>query len=415
MPHLTRRSLAFAGILAAGFLAASQADAQQFKGEILLGAQCDRTGATQITGTVFCPAVHDYAALINSKGGVGGYRIRIDEIDNNYQVPPAIEAYERHKQMGAVSYLVWGTPQALALSPRLEADKIPGTSPGFGAAAAANGEKFPYLFPVAATYYSQGGAAIEFVKKKLGGNLKGKKIAYLYYDNPAGLEPLPVIQDIQKIEGFDLRTFAVPAPGVEMGAQVLDITQRYRPDFVIAHLFGRSPAVAMRDLKRNGYPLSKVVGLVWASSEADIQAAGGMGAVEGYYTMQFAGVGSDYPVLNEIRAMYQKEGKPVPAVMASTVYYNRGILSTALHIEAVRLAVEAKGGQPPTGEDVKKGFERIKGFTLGGMLPPLEITPTDHEGGGWVQIFQVKGGKLVKDGDWFRGYQDIVKKHVNAH
>jgi len=120
-------------------------------------------------------------------------------------------------------------------------------------------------------------------------------------------------------------------------------------------------------------------------------------------------------VLNEIRAMYQKEGKPVPAVMASTVYYNRGILNTALHIEAVRLAVEAKGGQPPTGEDVKKGFERIKGFTLGGMLPPLEITPTDHEGGGWVQIFQVKGGKLVKDGDWFRGYQDIVKKHVNAH
>lgn len=415
MPHLTRRSLAFAGILAAGFLAASQADAQQFKGEILLGAQCDRTGPTQISGTVFCPAMHDYAALINSKGGVGGYRIRIDEIDNNYQVPPAIEAYERHKQMGAVSYLIWGTPQALALSPRLEADKIPGTSPGYGAAAAANGEKFPYLFPAAATYYSQGGAAIEFVKKKLGGNLKGKKIAYLYYDNPAGLEPLPVIQDIQKIEGFDLRTFAVPAPGVEMGAQVLDITQRYRPDFVIAHLFGRSPAVAMRDLKRNGYPLSKVVGLVWASSEADIQAAGGMGAVEGYYTMQFAGVGSDYPVLNEIRAMYQKEGKPVPAVMASTVYYNRGILSTALHIEAVRLAVEAKGGQPPTGEDVKKGFERIKGFTLGGMLPPLEITPTDHEGGGWVQIFQVKGGKLVKDGDWFRGYQDIVKKHVNAH
>ena len=415
MPHLTRRSLAFAGILAAGLLAASQADAQQFKGEILLGAQCDRTGPTQITGTVFCPAMHDYAALINSKGGVGGYRIRIDEIDNNYQVPPAIEAYERHKQMGAVSYLIWGTPQALALRPRLEADKIPGTSPGFGAAAAANGEKFPYLFPAAATYYSQGGAAIEFVKKKLGGNLKGKKIAYLYYDNPAGLEPLPVIQDIQKIEGFDLRTFAVPAPGVEMGAQVLDITQRYRPDFVIAHLFGRSPAVAMRDLKRNGYPLSKVVGLVWASSEADIQAAGGMGAVEGYYTMQFAGVGSDYPVLNEIRAMYQKEGKPVPAVMASTVYYNRGILNTALHIEAVRLAVEAKGGQPPTGEDVKKGFERIKGFTLGGMLPPLEITPTDHEGGGWVQIFQVKGGKLVKDGDWFRGYQDIVKKHVNAH
>jgi branched-chain amino acid transport system substrate-binding protein len=33
---------------------------------------------------------------------------------------------------------------------------------------------------------------------------------------------------------------------------------------------------------------------------------------EGYYTMQFAGVGSDYPVLNEIREMYKKQGKPAP-------------------------------------------------------------------------------------------------------
>jgi branched-chain amino acid transport system substrate-binding protein len=67
----------------------------------------------------------------------------------------------------------------------------------------------------------------------------------------------------------------VPPPGVEIGAQVLDITQRYRPDFVIAHLFGRSPSAAIKEFKRNGYPLSKMMGLVWASAEADILAAGG--------------------------------------------------------------------------------------------------------------------------------------------
>jgi branched-chain amino acid transport system substrate-binding protein len=410
----TRLSLTLAASLLAGLLGAPTAQAQQK--EILLGAQCDRTGPTQITGTVFCPAMHDYAALINAKGGVGhGYKIRIDEIDNNYQVPPAIEAYERHKQMGMVSHLIWGTPQALALRPRLEQDKIPGTSPGFGSAAAANGAKYPYLFPAAATYWSQGGAAIQFVKNKLNNDLKGKKIAYFYYDNPAGLEPLPVIQEIQKEEGFELRTFAVPPPGVEMGAQILDITQRFRPDFVLAHLFGRAPSIAMRDLKRSGFPLSKVLGFVWASSEADIQAAGGMAAVEGYYTMQFAGVGTDYPVLKEIRAAYAKEGKKAPAYMDSTVYYNRGILNTALHVEAVRLAVAAKGGAPITGEDVKKGFESIKDFSLGGLVPPLELTAADHEGGGWVQIFQVKGGKFVKETEWFRGYRDVVLKFVASH
>ncbi len=84
-----------------------------------------------------------------------------------------------------------------------------------------------------------------------------------------------MLEDLAKIEGFELRTFAVPAPGVEMAAQVLDITGRFKPDFVIAHLFGRSPSVSIKELKGKGYPLSKVVALVWGAAEADIIAAGG--------------------------------------------------------------------------------------------------------------------------------------------
>jgi branched-chain amino acid transport system substrate-binding protein len=366
-----------------------------------------------LVGTVFCPAVQDYVNLINAQGGVGGYKIRIDELDNNYQVPPAVEEYERHKQQGIVSTLIWGTPQAEALRPRLERDKIPGTSPGFGSAAAANGVKYPYLFPLAATYWSQGAAAIKFVKDKLG-TLDGKKIAYLYYDNPAGTEPIPILKELQEIEKFDLRVFAVPPPGVEMSAQVLDISQRYRPDFVLAHLFGRAPSVMLKAMKPSGYPLSKVLGFVWASSEADILAAGGWPVAQGYYTMQFVGVGDDYQVIRDIKAMYQKAGKPIPKEMATSVYYNRGIQDAAVHIEAVRNALTLTGGKPPTGEDMKKGFEMIKDFTLGGLLPPMQVTAADHEGGGWVQIFQVKGDGMVKATEWFQGYRELVLRKVNS-
>ena len=106
-----------------------------------------------------------------------------------------------------------------------------------------------------------------------------------------GLVPMPILKQLQETEGFQLRTFAVPPPGVEMGAQILDITQRYRADFVIMHVFGRAPAVAMKTLKQSGYPMSHVLGFVWASSEADIKAGGGFQMVQGYNTMQFAGVG----------------------------------------------------------------------------------------------------------------------------
>src|SRR5271165_3433147 len=104
MRHLTATALLLAGCVTGGNWIAGDAAAQQK--EILIGAQCDRTGPTQITGTVFCPAVQDYVNLVNAKGGIGGYKIVINELDNNYQVPSAIEEYERQKQMGAVSALI---------------------------------------------------------------------------------------------------------------------------------------------------------------------------------------------------------------------------------------------------------------------------------------------------------------------
>ncbi len=399
-------------LLIAGTLVPAATSLAQGKSEVVIGVQCDRTGPTQIVGTVLCPAFHDYIALVNSKGGVEGHKIKAMEIDHEYKVPPAIESYERFKKEGAVTMAVYGTPQIYALAAKLTEDRIPGTSPGFGSAAAADGQRYPYIFPIAATYWSQGAAAVDFAKKQLGGSLKGKKIAYIFYDNPAGREPIEVIEDLAAIEGFQLRTFAVPPPGVEMGAQVLDIAQRFHADFVIGHLFGGAPSVSIKEFKRVGYPLRKVVSLVWGAAEANIDGAGGFGVAEGCYAMQFAGVGSDYPVLNEIREMYKKEGKPAPKEMASTVFYNRGVLIAALHVEAIRNALKAKPDGKITGDDVKKGFEKISNFTLGGLVPPLKVTPQDHEGGGLVQIWQVKGGKFEKVTDWYAAYQNVVAKHI---
>jgi branched-chain amino acid transport system substrate-binding protein len=88
------------------------------------------------------------------------------------------------------------------------------------------------------------------------------------------------------------------------------------------------------------------------------------------------------------------------------------VLQGAVHVEAIRNALKAKPDGKITGADVKAGFEKISGLTLGGLVPPLKITSTDHEGGGLVQIWQVKGGKFEKVTEWFAAYQDVVAKHI---
>src|SRR2546425_12987006 len=125
-------AIATALIVAAGSLLTGGPPIAQSKGEIVIGVQCDRTGPTQIVGTVLCPGFHDYVALVNSKGGVEGFKIKALEIDHEYKVPPAVESYERHKKDGAVTMAIYGTPQIYPHPEHLTKDRSPGTPPGFG-------------------------------------------------------------------------------------------------------------------------------------------------------------------------------------------------------------------------------------------------------------------------------------------
>ena len=89
MTKLARGLLTLAAGVAAGLMCAGAATAEDKT--LLIGDQCDRTGPTQIVGTVLCPAMQDYYKLVNSKGGIDGWMIKGDEIDNAYKVPESIE------------------------------------------------------------------------------------------------------------------------------------------------------------------------------------------------------------------------------------------------------------------------------------------------------------------------------------
>jgi branched-chain amino acid transport system substrate-binding protein len=75
--------------------------------------------------------------------------------------------------------------------------------------------------------------------------------------------------------------------------------------------------------------------------------------------------------------------------------------------EGVRLAMQ-NHGLPVTPEKVRKGYEAIKNFDANGLGPSLTITPKDHEGGGYLRVYQVKGTEWVPVSGWMRDYRDEV-------
>lgn len=393
---------------AAGLVALAAALAPVFasaqpKQAIKVGGMCDRSGPTQIIGVEMCPGVADYIALVNRKGGVLGHKIDYTEVEHGYLVPRAVEAYQRLKREGASTFFTYGVPTLEGLAPYYMEDRIPPFNSGTGRGHFIDGTIWPYVFPGTASYWSQAGAAMKYFKDN--GAKKGTRIAYLYLDNPAGRDGIAMVDAIAEKEGYDLRKFPLQPPGLEMERQVTEIVRDFKADWVITSLFGRPPAVSIREFRNAGFPLNRVLAFVYGAGDPDVEGAG-WDTAQGYLGLHYAGVGRNFPVIQEIMKMYRDDGKDVPKVVGSA-YYNRGVLTAAIIVEGIRLALQDHG-LPVTGDKIRRGYESIRKLDLQGLGPPLNITPQDHEGGGYLRVYQVKGNAWVPVTDWVRGYHDEV-------
>jgi branched-chain amino acid transport system substrate-binding protein len=381
---------------------------------------CYRTGPYAPGGSGICGGWEDYMALLNVKGGVEGVTLRWEECETAYDTARGIECYERHKpQMIVVDPLSTGITYALI--ERATRDKIPIVSLGYGRAdASIGGEIFPYVFPLVTNYWSQTSAKIRYIAQREGGEekLKGKKLALLYLDVPYGRETIPILEKLAERFGFEFRGFAVPAPGLEQGAQWVDIARRFRADYVINRNWGVSCTVPLREAARVGFPREKIIGVWWCGSEEDVRPAGD--AATGYVASNFHGVGADFPVIKEILDKVYAAGKGnLEKERVGTVFYNRGVVHGIVHTEALRTAIQ-RFGFPVTGEQFKWALEnldlteaRLQESGAGGFMPPIRTAPDNHEGGGWVRFQQWDGGKWVSISDWVPPYKEIVWQEIH--
>ena len=140
-----------------------------------------------------------YLTLLNERdGGINGVTLVWEECETVYDVERGVECYERLKgkgPTGAAAFLPVGTPITYALTERATHDQIPLLTTGMGRSDAADGRVFPYVFPAPSTWWSQNTAKLRFIGQRVGGldQLKGLKIAHVYYDNDYGRETLPIL------------------------------------------------------------------------------------------------------------------------------------------------------------------------------------------------------------------------------
>ena len=369
---------------------------------VKLGNFCDRLGPTQTIGVKYCVGFHDYMDLINSRGGIEGFKIEHNEIEHGYAVPKAVDGYNKFKSEGYLGLVSYGTPITDALKTFANRDKISLLTPGFGISDVEDPTKFPYVFVGVAAYKAQVAAIYQYIKEAWKEN-RAAKIAYLFYDNPAGRDPMDYVKELpKKLGNMELvGEVACPPPCAEASSQMLQL-QRLNPDFIISHLFGKGPTLTVGERAKLGMKAT-MISLVWGFSEDEVNVNGP--AAEGYMGVNFVVMPEDLaklPVHKDIVDMYKKAGKEPPKEMTS-IYYVRGIMNGALLTEAAKHAIKAAGSGAVTGEHFKKGMESIKDFTGEGTMSPTTISATNHAGSRKVRLYRVQGGKFQLVKDWFEG------------
>ena len=146
-------------------------------------------------------------------------------------------------------------------------------------------------------------------------------------------------------------------------------------------------------------------------------------AAKGYLSLNFNGLGANYPAIQDIKKHVVDKGKSqVEKDKFAENFYNRGVYNSVLVAEAIRSAQKLSGKKVGTGEDVRRGLETLNisearwkelGFP-GFAAPIVGVNCTDHNGHAPAYMQQWDGAKWVKISDWIQPMKEKVRPMLDA-
>lgn len=353
-----------------------------------------RTGPYAAGGIPFADGYADYFTLLNERdGGIGGIMTKVPECETGYNTEKGVECYESTKGEGALVYQPLSTGITYQLIPKVTADGIPLHTMGYGRTSAANGKVFSHVFNYPANYWNGASVAINHLLETNGGDIKGKKVALVYHNSAYGKEPIRTLEELSAKHGYELNLLPVDHPGQEQKSQWLQI-RRDKPDYVIMYGWGVMNQVAIQEAANIRFNMENFIGIWWSGAEHDVTPAGD--AANGYKSVTFHNVGSDFPVFDDIKTHVVDKGLAAGAGdQIGTVLYNRGMYAAMLAAEAAKTAQEIHGTAQITPAMMRDGMEALEiteeKMTALGMPnfgPSFAVSCENHGGPGLGGITQ---------------------------
>jgi branched-chain amino acid transport system substrate-binding protein len=273
-----------------------------------------------------------------------------------------------------------GTPQTMALLPKIEKEKVPVIPPGMLVPMYTPYKR--YVFSYGSTYSNQMEVLIDYVINDL--KVKAPKTAIVYWPVEWAKEGLKASKDRLKAYGVDpVGEIELPMGAVDASSQVLSM-KRAGAEYVI--IFTLAPGIInfIKTAEKFDY-FPTYLTFTWCADDSILKAVGKAAKI--YYAGSMFGVwNDDSPGGKELREIAQKYGS---SPKLPTLYI-QGYTTTAILVEGLRRA-----GKNVTVEKFVDALETLKDFDCGGMLSPMTYTPTIHKPSDYSKIVMADTEKLV--------------------
>ncbi|HSB06659.1 MAG TPA: ABC transporter substrate-binding protein [Thermodesulfobacteriota bacterium] len=350
-----------------------------------VGALVPFTGRWGDSGRECAKGILDAGKWINHKGAVFGRKLEILLIEDTAQIAETMAAYRKLNEADHILLLyIYSTETALALLPHIHFNRIP-TLVSSLPSDLANPSKSPFVFTVTPTILDLAKIALNFVSDTSG--IKTRKPKMVFVGSLAHLDRHFLEEAKNYAKGL----------GVEVGPEVsisdffssgnsasspLSAMASYEPDFAYLSLTSRESLLVLQEAKRIGLK-TKWIGNRKAFDE-------GLAPFEGVFGVQpVAPYGEDVPGMAAIKEAHQRSH---PFDFHSLAYVE-GWATSQVIAETLGRSLPEQG---PSREKVKGSLESFKGFVLGGIVPPITITSSDHRPSVESRILIVKEGKLSR-------------------
>jgi branched-chain amino acid transport system substrate-binding protein len=379
-----------ASVLAAGLALGMSSAAYATQGvtdtEIVIGSNGDLSGIFAAFNVGAIKAAQIMFDEVNEKGGIHGRKIRFVVEDHGYQVPKAVQNFNKLINSDKVFAMILnlGTPHNIAGFPLMASKQVANVGPLTAARQMLEGDT-TYKYAGFSSYYDQMRAGVRYLAKEKG----AKNVCAMYLPTDFGLEVYEGTKEETAALGLTFAAETTHKPDEQDFVGTISKLRDAKCDIVATAIGVRQTIVAFGTAKKLGWTDVSFIGSSAGFNTAVAKVPEGV--TEGYYAS--AGwtdheARMDVPEVKAWAENYQaKTGEP--AGTAALLGY--GAANTLIK------ALEA-AGKDLTAESFQKGMESLEYTDVISGDVPVKYGPNDHQGGDLIFISQIEGGKWVEKG-----------------